>query len=830
MEKPKVLFVIRVLSSLVLSSVAILLWSKLRSEMLSGKMAFFRSILPINSRMLLESSSTSILKPNIVNGSTSAKTLDSFYVVVKNGGDIDESSLDKLPFATAVERFIALNETRLTSALSSGISGSMTYSSSTDFLKLFNLRRSDLRYLIDIVLPTRSSNLVAFFETWKSLIENIHVIIVFDGELNERITIPSWVNYELYSTADIRNSLGSNAWIISQDDSSIRSFGYLVSDKKYIFTLNDDCFPSRSSSGIIDALKQHMLNLLCPSNPDYFNTLYDPYLPDREFSRGFPYSSRDGFVTAISHGLWTHAADYDGITQVLKPRQRNSHVVDASITIPWGVHYSMSSLNLAFDRELIGPAMYEGIMGKGQPIGKFGDIFAGWISKTILDNLKFGVKSGIPYVAHHGVVHSHTRSNSHSHQLGVPVEPSMANTSWADVSKEYMGLKWQDKILSALKSVNLAEKHHNALEGMEELVEVLSAQFANQNNYFTRWFSAMKIWVDLWKKKSIQEIRFRSSQSKHRPTNESTCAILTVVHNENILLPIWLRYYTRHARAEDIWVLDHNTNDGSTLPEKIPHGVHVQRLFGDSAFMPHHFLNRQVEMYQQRLFRWGYPCVLFTEIDEFVVPDPDKYPLGLSSFLQEFSADAKNVLNFKDKPYSPKFENTIKANCHQMGHLHNPDFPSNGSYPKSFRPKNYDKNTLWEDPIDWNKNLMTQRHYVWPFDPIFSKPVLTRVPLKYGPGFHNAFNWTTNEQLNVMHHPHLFMLHLHSIDYDYCMAREYSKYLGSKNMHAEERNKGMGNHFSLYYLDLLQEGYVCQYANGFTPLVRLNDSWSSVVI
>ena len=46
----------------------------------------------------------------------------------------------------------------------------------------------------------------------------------------------------------------------------------------------------------------------------------------------------------------------------------------------------MCGMNLAFDRTLIGPAMYFGLMGDGQPIGRYDDMWAGWCSKVITDS------------------------------------------------------------------------------------------------------------------------------------------------------------------------------------------------------------------------------------------------------------------------------------------------------------------------------------------------------------------------------------------------------------------------------------------------------------
>jgi hypothetical protein len=42
----------------------------------------------------------------------------------------------------------------------------------------------------------------------------------------------------------------------------------------------------------------------------------------------------------------------------------------------------MCGMNLCFDRDLIGPAMYFGLMGDGQPIGRYDDMWAGWCVKV----------------------------------------------------------------------------------------------------------------------------------------------------------------------------------------------------------------------------------------------------------------------------------------------------------------------------------------------------------------------------------------------------------------------------------------------------------------
>ena len=58
--------------------------------------------------------------------------------------------------------------------------------------------------------------------------------------------------------------------------------------------------------------------------------------------------------------------------------------IDMVMTIPKGSLFPMCGMNLAFDRELIGPAMYFGLMGDGQPIGRYDDMWAGWCVKVTL--------------------------------------------------------------------------------------------------------------------------------------------------------------------------------------------------------------------------------------------------------------------------------------------------------------------------------------------------------------------------------------------------------------------------------------------------------------
>ena len=293
------------------------------------------------------------------------------------------------------------------------------------------VKDSELPSLIDIVIPSIRD--LDFLEEWKEFIEPFHLILVQDGDPSKVLKIPKWADYELYNRHDIERALGkSRSWIISTRDSSIRNFGFLVSKKRYVYTLDDDCLPVVGADGKkVNAIKEHIRNLMTPSTPFFFNTLHDPYRPGTDVVRGYPYSLRGGVPTVISHGLWLNAPDYDAPTQLLKVDERNFHLHDLVLTIPHGVFYPMCSMNVAFDRELIGPAFMQGLMGDGQPWARYEDMFAGWASKVVLDHLGFGVKSGAPYIYH-----------------------NKASNPFTNLKKEYKGLWWQERRLGSSKRSN----------------------------------------------------------------------------------------------------------------------------------------------------------------------------------------------------------------------------------------------------------------------------------------------------------------------------------------------------------------------------------------
>jgi len=329
---------------------------------------------------------------------------------------------------------------------------------------------------LDIVIPTIRN--LDFLEEWRPFFQPYHLIIVQDGDPTKKIHVPEGFDYELYNRNDIERILGDKAWCISFKDSACRCFGYMISKKKYIYTIDDDCFVAKNPSGEdINALEQHIKNLLSPSTPDFFNTLYDPYAPGADFVRGYPFSMREGKPTAVSHGLWLNIPDYDAPTQMVKPAERNERYVDAVMTIPKGTLFPMCGMNLAFDRTTIGPAMYFGLMGEGQPWGRYDDMWAGWCVKKITDHLDVGVKTGLPYIWH-----------------------SKASNPFVNLRKEYKGIFWQEEIIPFFQKLTLSPENKDAISCMLELAEKVRTGLAHLDPYFTKLADGMVAWIECWQK------------------------------------------------------------------------------------------------------------------------------------------------------------------------------------------------------------------------------------------------------------------------------------------------------------------------------------------
>lgn len=336
---------------------------------------------------------------------------------------------------------------------------------------------------IDIVIGALHSDLTSFMNEWRPLFSRFHLIIVKDPDLTEELKVPQDFNADIYTKSDIDRKVGSSSTAILFSGYSCRYFGFLMSHRKYIITIDDDCIPARDDKGLlVNPVAQHIENLTSPATPFFFNTLYDPYRDGSDFVRGYPFSLRTGVDCALSCGLWLNLADYDAPTQALKPSERNKRYVDAVMTVPFKALMPVSGINVGFDRELVGPVLIPGLRLAGE--GKFRwetmeDIWCGLCVKVICDHLGLGVKSGLPYVWRN--------------ERGNAIE---------SLRKEWEGVKLMEEVVPFFQSVRLPRSAVTAEDCVVEIASLVKERLGPLDPVFARAADAMAQWVKLWKDNS----------------------------------------------------------------------------------------------------------------------------------------------------------------------------------------------------------------------------------------------------------------------------------------------------------------------------------------
>jgi hypothetical protein len=203
-------------------------------------------------------------------------------------------------------------------------------------------------------------------------------------------------------------------------------------------------------------------------------------------------------------------------------------------------------------------------------------------------------------------------------------------------------------------------------------------------------------------------------------------AIITMVRNEPVFLPIWLGYYSRFFAAQDVYVIDNDTTDGSTDRSGFV------RIPAEHDRVDAVWTLETIQQLQHDLIA-DYDIVLVTDVDELIVPTPGLGSLG--DYLDRFDEEWVNCLGYEL--------------------LHRRDR---------------------EPPLDLARPVMTQRRYWFP-NGAYDKAALTTAPLVWRPGFHGRADFHYNLD------PDLRLIHLHRMDYDICRARHELRRRRSWNDH-----------------------------------------------
>lgn len=212
--------------------------------------------------------------------------------------------------------------------------------------------------------------------------------------------------------------------------------------------------------------------------------------------------------------------------------------------------------------------------------------------------------------------------------------------------------------------------------------------------------------------------QYRRRRYASGPSRPRRRAVVTMVHNEPVFLPIWLGYYERFFRPEDIYVLDNDTSDGSTERDGF-----VRIPVAHDA-VDHTWMVRTIEALQHELLD-RYDVVLVTDVDEIVAPVPEWGTLD--DYLARFDEEYVNCLGYEI--------------------LHQP--PA-------------------EAPLDLRRPILDQRGW-WFFNDGYDKAALATVPMRWQPGFHRS------EDAGFNPDPDLRLIHLHRMDLELCRERHLTR-------------------------------------------------------
>ncbi len=191
-----------------------------------------------------------------------------------------------------------------------------------------------------------------------------------------------------------------------------------------------------------------------------------------------------------------------------------------------------------------------------------------------------------------------------------------------------------------------------------------------------------------------------------------------MAHNEKVFLPIWLSYYSRFFAPEDIYIIDHDSNDGSIKDAQKKFKFNLQRAH-HSTVHNNEFMLSTIQNMQHKLIK-RYDIVTYSDTDEILLPDPQHYS-GLKDYCQRFSHDY--------------------IACESRSVIQQ----------------------LTEPAIDLTKPVLSQRS-VWFREQWYDKTLISRIALNWTIGLHSPVN-ANNESFSVPIDNKLILLHLARMDF-----------------------------------------------------------------
>ena len=272
-------------------------------------------------------------------------------------------------------------------------------------------------------------------------------------------------------------------------------------------------------------------------------------------------------------------------------------------------------------------------------------------------------------------------------------------------------------------------------------------------------------------------------------------AIYTIVREESYYLPKWYKYYSQFLDDCDLHIIHHVPDPLKPSETEQPAALVVSKrddccdfLNGKDCkiyvetepYFSARWIHDVAQKYQSKLLE-DYEAVIFTDVDEIIVPRPESGFDNLGDFMLDFVADAE-AANWRVTAYSL---------------IHMPD--------------------RGEKVFDYGKSIMSQRMY-WYRDAYYDKPLVSKVALEWSFGFHTAKN------VNAQPHPNLILIHLHQFDLDWYIKR-HLRWAKEYAVPDEDKRSTHHSHYRQSGVDALLQQYYHFFNSDDSIIPTLIERW-----
>lgn len=284
--------------------------------------------------------------------------------------------------------------------------------------------------------------------------------------------------------------------IVPYNSGNRRNIGYLMALQRgaeMIIDIDDDNFIGEEDFiGPHKIVGQVQEFPAISSSTGWYNicSMMDTEPPHIIYPRGYPYSKRwiDEVITTkkcrgrivMNAGLWLVDPDVDAVTR-LNQDVKTTSLKNPRIFLSADTWSPINTQNTAFHRDTI-PCFYFVIMGesiKGLNIDRYGDIWAGYFARKVIDRMGDYVSYGLPLTIH--------KRNKHN--------------ILKDLQHEFWGMLYTESLVEIVNEISLTKRDYSSLyvelaDAIERIVTQSNKYDSDMVNYFKKITRNMRIWVD----------------------------------------------------------------------------------------------------------------------------------------------------------------------------------------------------------------------------------------------------------------------------------------------------------------------------------------------